>query len=151
MNTKPKPRITKITLGRLYNLGNYEHVRYDLTVEVPDGASATKSILGMERIIAGLSPLKNARVRDVGDLRRDAAYIAKLKSLNAEEWKREHGESKGTRKEIIGRYEKALRDETLKRQKELRTAERARLLFDDLGGAARWKDAKLDWENDDQW
>lgn len=151
MNTKPKPRITKITLGRLYNLGNYEHVRYDLTVEVPDGASATKAIIGMERIIAGLSPLKNSPTRDECHLRLDAAYIAKLKSLNAEEWKREHGDSKGTRKEIIGRYEKSLKEETLKRQKAFSTAERARLLFDDLGGAAHWKDAKLDWENDDRW
>ena len=30
-------KITKITVGRLHNLGNYEHVRYELTVEVPEG------------------------------------------------------------------------------------------------------------------
>ena len=41
--------ITKITIGRLYNLGNYEHVRHDLTVEVKDGESAATAITGMEK------------------------------------------------------------------------------------------------------
>jgi hypothetical protein len=39
--------ITKITIGRLYNLGSYEHVRYELTAEVPQGESPATAIIGM--------------------------------------------------------------------------------------------------------
>lgn len=30
--------VTKITIGRLFNLGSYEHVRYELTVEIREEA-----------------------------------------------------------------------------------------------------------------
>ena len=31
--TTPQARVSKITVGRLHNLGNYEHVRYEIAVE----------------------------------------------------------------------------------------------------------------------
>lgn len=39
-------------------------------------------------------------------------------------------------------------EETHKRDAALARAARARKMFDDLGGAAAWKDAKLDWDSD---
>lgn len=51
--------VTKITIGRLFNLGNYKHVRYELTVEVPAGASVQAALEGAETVIEELSPKKD--------------------------------------------------------------------------------------------
>ena len=57
MQTKElKPRVSKITIGRLYNLGNYEHVRYELAVDVPDGASAAAVFASTVRLLRAVNP-----------------------------------------------------------------------------------------------
>lgn len=53
-----KSRITRLTVARLYNLGNYEHVRYEITAEVPRGGSAKQTLLDTVGILRGLKPLK---------------------------------------------------------------------------------------------
>jgi hypothetical protein len=43
MTTKEaKPRVVRVGIGRLYNLGNYEHIRYDLTIEIPEGSGRVR-------------------------------------------------------------------------------------------------------------
>lgn len=58
---KPKkkvlPRVTSVSVSRLYNLGNYQNVRYDLSAEVPKGASATEAFTELCYILAQLRPL----------------------------------------------------------------------------------------------
>lgn len=49
-------RISKITIGRLYNLGNFEHVRYEFSVEVDKHASPGEVLKGMEKIMEDLNP-----------------------------------------------------------------------------------------------
>jgi len=142
-------KITKITIGRLYNLGNYEHVRYELTAEVKDGESATTAITGMEKILVGLAPLKNACIKSAGELKRMANEVEEMKTMPVVDWERRYGHRKGTASEEIDRYQKSLEDETIKRNVALDRARQARKLFDDLGGAAQWKDAKLDWDDYD--
>lgn len=69
--------ITKITIGRLYNIGNYEHVRYELTSEIPPGESPATCIIGIEKILAALSPKTSTRSRD--ELKRDRHQIDEMR------------------------------------------------------------------------
>ncbi len=143
--------ITKITIGRLYNLGSYEHVRYELTAEVKDGDSAKETITGMERILEALSPKTSTHSRE--ELAREKHQVQemhrRLSEEGPDEFRRYYGHGfEGTPEEYIGRCEQS-HEENVKRRAawEARSA-RARELLDDLGGAAKWKDAKLDWETD---
>ena len=52
----PGPRISRITLGRLHNLGNYEHVRYEVTVELPPGTSPASVARELEDTLNALEP-----------------------------------------------------------------------------------------------
>lgn len=144
-----KTRITRITIGRLYNLGSYEHVRYELTVEIPEGESPTAAVLGMEKILEGMKPVKTQCVDSEHEIKRREAEVLKVETLSPEQWEREYGHCAGTREEVIQRYRKSYNEAVEKREAALARASRARALFDDLGGAAEWKDAKLDWDDDD--
>lgn len=143
-----KSTITKITVGRLFNLGNYEHVRYELTVEVPEGASAATAITAVEKILCGMKPLEKLCIASALDIERKQAEVAEMKTMPAVEWERRYGHCKGAPSEVIERYEKDLEECAEKRFKAIERAKTARQLFDDLGGTESWKDAKLDWEDD---
>jgi hypothetical protein len=143
-------RISKITVARLYNLGSYEHVRYELTVEVPEGASATNAIIGVEKILAGLSPLKNACIKSEQEIERLRREIQEMRTMPVADWERRYGSYQGTVREIIERHEAELNESIAKRAAALSRSARARELFDDLGGAEKWTDAKLDWDDEDR-
>lgn len=142
-------KITKITIGRLYNLGNYEHIRYDLTIEIPEGESAAKAVRAVEKLIAGVRP--DRTIKSIQELERDEAHIERMKKMTAEQWENDHRYSEGSREEITRRYEAALEQEKTKRAAALARAKKCRELFDDLGGASEWKDAKLEWDGDDDY
>lgn len=139
-------RITKITIGRLYNLGNYEHVRYELTAEIAEGESAATAVTGLAKILNGIRPLKGVKTEREITLARE--HIETLKSLNEEDWLREHRYSVGTREEVIARYQQSLDEDIERRAKSIARQKQAQKFFDDLGGAAEWKDAKHDWSED---
>lgn len=42
------PRVTRLSIGRLCNLGNYEHIRYEVTVDIPEGADVAKTLVHIE-------------------------------------------------------------------------------------------------------
>ncbi|MDE2097624.1 MAG: hypothetical protein KGL39_10285 [Patescibacteria group bacterium] len=133
--------ITRITIGRLYNLGSYEHERFEISAEVPKGASAAKTMLGLEKLIAALNPkcpIDRSNLRH-NKMRLEMTDEQKARSFG-EDWKRQCA---------------ALKVEVAKCEKALaawqRAQETARKLFDDLGGASKWKDAKMDWDNDDDY
>lgn len=52
----PGPRVSRVTIGRLYSLGNYEHVRYEVSVDLPPGASPASVIGDLDTLMAGMSP-----------------------------------------------------------------------------------------------
>lgn len=136
-------RINHIKIGRVYNLGNYEHVRYELSVEVQEGESAESAFRGLEQIIKGLEPAKGIKEQD--ELDRDQKRIDAMRKLSAEEWAERHW-GVGTREEVIQRYEDSLAADRKRREESITRAAAVRALFDDLGGAAEWKDAKQDWD-----
>jgi len=142
-------RISKVTVGRLFNLGSYEHIRYELTVEIPEGASASETIIAIERLYHALNP-NNLRVcKSEMELKRDAVSLQEETLMTDEEFGRRHGHSyAGSRDEYLARCRVSHLQEKERRAKIVALQKNARILFDDLGGAAKYKDAKLDWEDD---
>jgi len=51
--------IKTITISRLYNLGSYEHVKYEIGLELQKGDSPSKTLVALERIMEALSPNKD--------------------------------------------------------------------------------------------
>ena len=144
--------ISKITVGRLYNLGSYEHVRYELTVEIQSEESATKTLEGIERIFSALNPKETGCVPTETDVRHDERRVADMKERLAngiDNFNQAYGFGyAGTPEEYIARCEQSLNDSIQKRKDWKARAKKARALLDDLGGAAKWHDAKLSWDND---
>lgn len=139
-------KITKITVGRLYNLGNYEHIRYELTVDIHDGDDASHAIVGVERILAGLAPDRS--IKDAAQISRDEERIQRMRTMSAVDWEREYRHHEGTPSEVIARYEESLDADKKRRAAALDRQRRARELFNDLGGAVNFADAKLSWDDD---
>lgn len=143
--------ISRITVGRLYNTGSYEHIKYELTVDIHPGDSAEDAMLGMEKILTALSPKTHTHSRD--ELAREFKRVQDMHELlrehGAEEFKRRHGHFEGTPEEYIGRCEQAHAENRQARTSWEQRSDKARELLDDLGGAAVWTDAKLDWQDDD--
>lgn len=149
--TATKARISKITVGRLFNLGSYEHVRYELCVEVPEGSSASQALIGVEKILEGLNPAALRVCSSEQDLKREVARIEEAEKLTDEQFKspNRYGGYEGTRAEILQRLRKGYKEMKERREKLLEIARTARKLLDDLGGASQYKDAKLSWGYDD--
>lgn len=56
MRSKNKAKVNRVTISRLYNAGNYEHIRYELTADVPEGVSAKKVTQGILSILKACNP-----------------------------------------------------------------------------------------------
>ena len=141
-------KVTKITIGRLFNLGSYEHVRYDITVEIGPKESVEKALTNLEKIIEGLAPLKDKVQRSEIEIseRRVSGMLLELNKIGDAEFKSKHGFFEGTPLEYISRCEKAVEEIKERRAKYEERLKLSHAMLDDLGGEAKWKDAKLDWE-----
>lgn len=53
-----RPRIRTISIARLHSLGNYEHVKVELTADVPEGASAKATLLELAAVVERLKPVR---------------------------------------------------------------------------------------------
>jgi hypothetical protein len=142
-----KTRISRISVGRVYNLGNYEHIRYELTVDIPAGESATEAIKAVEALISGLQPIRGIATEE--ELSREAKRIAETKMMSLAEFERRHGQPVGGPEAYIKRCEESLEEKLRERKSAERKTTAVRKAFDDLGGAAKRHDAKLDWDDDD--
>ncbi len=129
-------RVTSITIGRLYNLGNYEHVRFELTVEVPEGRSAAAALANTVTVLKGFGPIKS----EFGYQR----YLNLAKTpeprlsdppTNAE--KQDHAEWVRAQR-LATQYAAALK-----------RREAALDLLDRMGGTSIYRDSKLDWDQDE--
>lgn len=140
-------KVTKITIGRLYNLGNYEHVRYELTVEVPEGESAAQAFAATESTLETLNPHRPSFYLTKHQVSEAENEIARIYSLTDQECRRSYGVTKYAR--II-----ALKRMLMKRVRQ--SAEwddarsDARIQLDNLGGVREFKDAKKDWSDDSE-
>ena len=148
-------KTTKITIARLFNLGSYEHVRYEITVELAAGDSARETMMGLEKVLEALKPERSCCVSTEGELRRKQHLLEELKAALSkdpdEEFRRKHGHFTGTPAEYVARVEQQYVEDVAKRVAYEKRAAAARRALDDLGGASTWKDCKLDWETDEDY
>ncbi len=143
--------ITKITIGLLYNLGSYEHIRYELTCEIPSGESPATAIIGMEKIIGSLNPKLPCGCISEDDEKRKLLEIEAMKALDDEAFNNRYlWSGKVERSEYMKRTLDDLNESISKRKQWEARAAKARKLLEDVGGASNWRDAKLEWDSDDQ-
>lgn len=149
-------RVSKITIGRLFNLGSYEHIRYEVTVDIGENESAEEALIGVERIFAAINP-KNKPYKSRDDIKRDRKRYAEMIALSDEEHARRHGPPNpegehvgfgyvGTREEFQARILQDIEESEANLNSWEATQVIARGMLDCLGATAEWKDAKLDWE-----
>lgn len=126
-----RARVTHVSISRLYNLGNYQNVKYEIGAEVPAEACAADVLKELFYILQMLKPLP------VPHCKRD--YERAIKKTNEELSNYEREQLEGWREEVE-RYDsrKRLRLEAL-------TA------LDSLGGHSEFRDGKNSWDdrNDD--
>jgi ribosomal protein S10 len=125
------PRISRLTLSRLHNLGNYEHVRYEITVEIPPGNSPASVLREAEQLLEDVNP---PRPVSAGDLSRAHAKL-KLPAVEGSEW--DASERETARRRI------ALHEAWLHQREKMLAR------FDRLGGVKVFTDAKMDWSDDE--
>lgn len=116
-------------MAALFNTGNYEHIRYEVTAEVPRGGSATATMIHLRETLGHLRPIKlpydYARAKEV--LAKDPLTRNEREKDGVAEYQKLVGEVETAR----ALRRKALED------------------LDQLGGASRHRDAKDDWNQDD--
>lgn len=144
-------RVSKITIARLFNTGNYEHCRIELTIDVPEGASAAEAYIGAERLINALNPKRPCGVPDRDESERQAAHITLMKGLTDEQFDQQYlgYGSKATRASYTQSKIEEQEQGVARRVAWEKRAREARRLLDDVGAAMKWRDAKLDWQDDD--
>lgn len=124
--------ITKITIGRLFNLGNYEHVRYEITVDVGADESPEQALRALDLTLARLKPDRN--MPTAAEIERETLRIVRMRTMTDDEWLAEYRHHTGTRDEVIARYEVDLADKKQRRAKSIAEFERAYAALKDLGG-----------------
>jgi hypothetical protein len=123
-------KITEITIGRLHNLGNYEHVRYEVKAYVAGTEDPGLLISRLEKLLGALAPIKN-----------DYDYQRAMRIMSDPELAND--ETQGNIAVYRSRIEK--HDKSVARRA------RALEIFNELGGTSQYVDAKVNWENDDFW
>lgn len=127
----PNPRVTHIGLSRLFNLGNYENIKFDVSVEVPEGQSAALTLSMLLKILQKLRPLKQSYevTRAIRILNTPETELSETERGNLEEYR-------------------ALVDAHAIRVQERKEALQK---LDALGGTSTEKDAKDSWEFEDDY
>lgn len=125
----PKARITSIAISRLFNLGNYQNIKYDLAVEVPAGVSAKSVMVNLSHILFELKPLR--KPEEVDYLQR---ALAKAEA-DRDDWEKSN-------------LDKWIEISEEFKRRHARQAEALKAL-DDLGGTTFFKDAKENWDDED--
>jgi hypothetical protein len=121
-------RITRIGIGRMVNLGNYEHIRYDITVELQPQNKPSEVFGIVEGILSVLAKKPPHPEHEINEARRCLAVQASALS----EWEIRN----------LGIFRKKL-EEYDQWQHENRIA---RKQLDQLGGTAEYTDHKETWE-----
>lgn len=140
MKPKAKSQISRITIGRLYNLGSYEHVRYELSADVPEGASPLAAWRGIMKILRGANPKAPVSM---------SQYKLDLDFLKDPEAWGKNITDVAERKRTLATRKKDARARVREFEAWQKARQSALKRLDDLGGAVVHKDAKDDWRDDD--
>lgn len=141
-NSNSKSKISRFTIGRLYNLGNYEHVRYELTVEVAEGRSAALALRNTLKLLKAVNPKPPVPSYEYES--------AKSKIEKPNDWHKniaDKEEQARLRKEMVAESQKTVK----KFETWVNRRHAAEIVLDDIGGSKAFKDAKLSWEDNDDY
>ncbi len=124
---KKKSMISRITVGRLFNLGNYEHVRYEITTDIPAGVNVRSSLVSVMKILGGLRPVKLPYNYEhmLATLATPPSELTETERDNLDNYRKQVQAVAGAR---------ALRDQALKG-------------LDEVGGTSKHVDAKDKWDD----
>lgn len=147
MKTKSQPKVTRVIVGRLFNLGNYENIKYEVEAYIPEGISASKTVLNILNAINALRP--QTRIPTKADIHLREVALANMKKWNSIQWKRETGRvlNKHEIRRKLSEHAKRLKECIRTRKQAIAIEIRARKLLDNLGMTVTHKDAKEDWED----
>lgn len=130
-----KPRVSSVRIERLYNLGNYEHVKWSIGIDVPEGSDTLKAVKSLHRLVHALRPLKKPS---------GYSYAKALIDRPASELRAMIKDGRTSKEDVAAK--KAL----LKEHEENRKyREKMMKIFNDLGGSSTYTDAKDKWEDDE--
>lgn len=137
--TKPQSRITSLSVGRVYNLGNYENLRFEITVDIPQGRSPSLVLKNLAFVMRAANP-KGPHSRfdydhAVTKLKDPAAWHKNVKP-DKERRKRIRDMVKDCKK-IVREYEAWLKRRAI-----------AQSMLDRIGAVRQFKDHKNDWQDD---
>lgn len=125
-------RVTKVTIGRLYNLGNYEHVRYEISVEIPDGSDAGEATTRLKKLLWAMRPAKHEYGYEHA-----AAILADPETMLRNYDEEERAKTLAQSQELVTRVQAA--------RKRVKDAVAA---LGNLQLATQFKDAKEEWDED---
>lgn len=130
-NTEQKTKITRLSIGRVHNLGNYENVRYEVQVDVGEGENVSQLLANLENIledvraVSWVSKWDYDRAKEM--LAKPASELSEIELSNLDLYKKR-----------IADYESV----NEKRQK-------AKDALNTLGGNTVFTDAKENWDDQD--
>lgn len=142
MPKNTRTQIRRITIGRLYNLGNYEHVRYELSVEIGEGRSAALALRNTLRLLKAVNPKPPIPAYEY--------ERAKLQIEKPDDWHKnieDKTQQTKVRREMVVEAKKAVK----KFETWVNRRHAAEMVLDDIGGTKSYKDAKLSWGDDDDY
>jgi len=122
--------VSRITISRLHNLGNYEHTKYEISIEVSEGASVSQVLSNAERILEGLNPKS-----PVQDWELEQAH--RVLALTEEQREVYDSDNLPAYRNIVEKYDNWRAEQKLALQ-----------ALDDIGGTSVYTDAKSKWEDD---
>lgn len=124
------PTVSRITVARLHNLGNYEHLRYEITLDLPEEADPGHVLEEVSGVLEDLAPVPKADWH----LKQARENIAKHPAERDEYDIRN-----------LPAHTKAVEEHDEKKRRH--DAAAARLTA--LGGKREYRDAKDDWDDED--
>lgn len=126
---KPSPKVVTVSVSRVFNTGNYTNVKYDLTAQVPKGASAKGALFELHHIINMLKPVRKP------DCESSLETARKKPAEEQSAWEKDHLQEWADQ---MGAYHQRIADRNSALQS-----------LDDLGGAIEKRDAKKNWSYQD--
>lgn len=144
----PGPRISRVTIARLHNLGNFEHIRYEVTVELPPGTSPSSVFKELDALLTDVEPkrpVSNYELREaLKTVSGPEPTLADIKAVMNGAYEEDPFDSVTPEQALqrkLAERERARR--ALKRHDEwMAGREAAMARLDALGGAAVYTDAR---------
>lgn len=98
-------KVSRFTIARLYNIGHYEHVRYELTIDIAPEDSPRTAFVDAERILSMLDP--RGRLYTQEEIDRERKRFEEMRKLTDSQHQQSYGRPDidyvGTRQEYEAR------------------------------------------------